>query len=99
MQPPYRLHPSHDTPRTRILFGIKKACGDEAIGETVAQLNRYTIILLAVAKVRRKNETAKKKGKNFRIWWKIVIFAVDLVIYNKVWKKEMAWRRASGCSI
>jgi hypothetical protein len=52
-----------------------------------------------VAKVRRKNETAKKKGKNFHILWKIVIFAVNLVIYNKVWKKEMAWRRASGCSI
>ena len=53
------MHPSHEAMGTEYFSGIKKACGNEAIGETVAPLDRHTIVLIAVAKVRRKNETAK----------------------------------------
>ena len=42
-----------------ILLGIKKACGYEAIGETVALPDRLLSSCLAVAKVRRKSGTAK----------------------------------------
>jgi hypothetical protein len=38
-------HPSHEAMDDGILSGIKKACGNEAIGETVAPLDRHTIVL------------------------------------------------------
>ena len=39
------MHPSHEAMGTEYFSGIKKACGNEAIGETVAPLDRYTIVL------------------------------------------------------
>jgi len=48
-----------------ITMGIKKACGNEAIGDNVRPDGLITIFLLALAKVRRIFGTAKKKGKKF----------------------------------
>lgn len=73
MQPPYRvfLFPQlgkYFSPvREMNSRGIKKACGQEAIGETVALPDRLLSSLLAVAKIRRIFGT----GKYF---WEKVVF-------------------------
>lgn len=48
------MHPSHEAMGTEYFSGIKKACGNEAIGETVALPNRHTIMLLSVGKGKEK---------------------------------------------
>ena len=44
----------------------KKSLRPEAIGDNGHPAGLITIFLLALAKVRRKSETAKKKARNFR---------------------------------
>ena len=42
-------------------IGIKKACGNEAIGEDCRPQNRYTIILLSDGKGKKKKRDDKEK--------------------------------------